>query len=79
MGKTGTLLADWELLRRKGLAHTLIVVCPNSLKYAWEDAIKNEWKVDADVYVYEAAKRKYAAGFFVANKHRPKIFIVNYI
>ena len=40
MGKTGTLLADFEVCANSGEVDTLIVVCPNSLKFAWKEAIR---------------------------------------
>jgi hypothetical protein len=78
MGKTGTVLADFELLRRQGLADTLIVVCPNSLKYAWQDAICDEWNVPAFSYVYEASKRKQVPDCFRRKEGTALILIINY-
>lgn len=76
MGKTGTLLADFEMCRRAGELDTLIVVCPNSLKYAWKDAVDNEWKLDAPCHVYEAA-HKDRAKYFLSSQWK-KIFVINF-
>lgn len=40
LGKTATTLANFELLRRAGKAHCLIVVAPNSFKGEWEEEIR---------------------------------------
>ena len=41
LGKSATLLADYERARERGEVDALIVVCPNSLKSNWQGEIEN--------------------------------------
>lgn len=75
MGKTGTVLADFELHRRAGRVDFAICVVPNSLKLAWVDAL-GEWGLDLPRCMYEATRKSDADHFFMF--YPQGVFIINY-
>lgn len=76
MGKTGTILADFEIARRNGDVDTLIVIAPNSLKGMWADAITREWQLPVTPYIYEASRKHTVPDYF--KRHKQRAFIINY-
>jgi hypothetical protein len=74
MGKTGTLLAEYENYRKTGDVDSLLVIVPNSLKAAWADAVR-EWGMNVDVLVYDADKKRHVKEWL--RKHAG-VIILNY-
>lgn len=75
MGKTGTVLADYELHRRAGRIKYAIIVVPNSLKRAWIDAL-GEWGLDLPRCMFEAKDKTSTVNFF--RKYKEGVFVINY-
>lgn len=66
LGKTATLLADYERARERGEVDTLAVVCPNSLKSNWQGEVE-AWTV-----------RAVRTGISPSLSPDGEIFIINY-
>lgn len=61
LGKTVQAIATAELLRREGMANSVIIICPTSLKYQWMAEIKRF--TDSTVMVVEGDMLKRCAQF----------------
>lgn len=57
LGKSATLLNNFELLRRAGKVKKLIIVCPNSFKGGWVDEVKKAG-LTTPVAVWRADRRQ---------------------
>lgn len=58
LGKTVQAIATAELMRREGMAMSVLVVCPTSLKYQWKREIERFVATPADVLVIEGTHLK---------------------
>ena len=56
LGKTIQAIGTAELLRKEGLAESVLILCPTSLKYQWRSEIKKF--TNADVLVIEGSHQK---------------------
>lgn len=75
MGKTGTVLADYELHRKAGRVKYAIIVVPNSLKRAWVDAL-GEWGLGLPRHMFESKTKTDAVEFF--RKYKEGVLVINY-
>lgn len=76
LGKTLVAFAEYTLLREEGKVDWMMVICPNSLKGQWKEAIE---EVDPfiPVHIYNSNTKKDTDLFFKKNK-RGGVFIINY-
>ena len=67
LGKTWTAYAEYVMLRDKGKCDWFILICPNSLKHQWSEAIQ---QVDmfTPVRVYSAGQKAKTDLYFEKNK-----------
>jgi len=77
LGKTLTAFAEYTLLKEEGLVDWFIVICPNSIKKQWMDAIE-EVNPFIPIYIYESQSRKNFDRFFKVAKKVGGVFIINY-
>lgn len=75
-GKTWTAYAEFCLLRKLNKVKWMVVICPNSLKQQWYDAIE-EADILESICIYKSSNIKSVAHFFRVNKHGG-VFILNY-
>ena len=75
-GKTWTAFAEYSILYKQDKVKWFILICPNSLKHQWRDAV---WHVDpfTPLLIYTAQGKHKAAKFFENNK-QGGVIIVNY-
>lgn len=76
LGKTLTSYAEFVNLRDKSKVDWMVIICPNSLKEQWKDAIE-EVNIFEDILVYESANKKKVDRFFHA-KRKGGVLIINY-
>jgi len=76
LGKTLTAYAEFCMLRDDHKVQWMIVICPNSLKWQWKEAI-HEVNMIEPVCVYQANKKDDERYFFRKNK-RGGVLIINY-
>lgn len=76
LGKTWTAFAEFTLLQKQGKVDWMIVICPNSIKNAWAEAVE---KVDPfmPVRVYHSSQKAKTKHWFENNKYGG-VFIINY-
>lgn len=76
LGKTLTAYAEYTNLRDAGVVDWFILICPNSLKDQWVEAIED---VDpfTPICVYESNQKKKSDYYFSKNK-QGGVFIINY-
>lgn len=76
LGKTWTAYAEYTLLKEEDKVLWMVVICPNSIKQAWVEAIE---EVDpyTPICVYESQNKKKVNHFFEKNKIGG-VFIINY-
>lgn len=76
LGKTWLAFAEYELLHQAGEVEWCMIICPNSLKEQWREAIEY---VDpyVPVVIYESYYKRRVHHFFNKNK-RGGVFIINY-
>ena len=76
LGKTWLALAEYRLLKENNLVDWMIVICPNSIKQAWQDAVE---EVDPyiPIHIYSSQKKKNTNYWFQKNRYGG-IFIINY-
>lgn len=76
LGKTLTVLSEFQDAVNEGLATRLVVVCPNSFKEGWRAEIQ-EHGFDFEVFIWEGSedpiRRHLRKGFT-----RPPVLIINY-
>jgi len=75
LGKTLTVLSEFEYYRRQGELDWLFVVCPNSIKLQWKEEIENA-KIDLPILVYNSQTKQQIKVFILMK--RKGILIVNY-
>jgi hypothetical protein len=76
LGKTLTAFAEFTLLREEGKVDWMMIICPNSLKTQWMEAIE-EVDMFIPVKIYESNQKKIIHRFFDSNK-RGGVLIINY-
>lgn len=76
LGKTLTAYAEFKNLLDKNLVDWFFVICPNSLKEQWRDAIE-EVDLYARILVFDSQNKNKLKRFF-KNKTRGAVVIVNY-
>lgn len=76
LGKTLTAFAEYTLLRAEGKVDWMMLICPNSLKTQWMEAIE-EVDMFIPVKIYESSCKKDIKEFFRLNK-RGGVLIINY-
>src|SRR6185436_14875028 len=76
LGKTLTAYAEYKILKAKGEVTWMFLICNNSLKEQWREAIE---EVDPfePIHVYAAARKDYIDHFFQTVK-KGGVFIINY-
>lgn len=75
LGKTYTVLKEFEGLVQERLATRLVIICPNSFKSGWVDEIE-KWGFDFEPYIFESGAWANAA--FVGRKFgRAPVLIIN--
>jgi SNF2 family DNA or RNA helicase len=76
LGKSWTAFAEYTLLRQEGKVDWCFIICPNSIKEQWREAIEeaNEF---IPICVYSAGAKIKTRFFFNKNK-RGGVFIINY-
>lgn len=76
LGKTLLAIAEFTLLREENKVDWFILICPNSLKEQWENAIE---EVDpyTPICVYES-QRKIKTDHFFKNNKKGGVLIINY-
>lgn len=76
LGKTWTAFAEFTNLRNDGVVDWMVIICPNTLKEQWKNAIE-----EADPYmpicVYESAKKDRIDWYLKKNK-KGGVIIINY-
>ena len=67
LGKTWTAYAEYTLLKEDNKVDWCFIICPNSLKEQWKQAIE---EVDeyTPICIYDSAQKKKMAYFFNRNK-----------
>lgn len=76
LGKTLTAYAEYTNLREKGCVDWMFIICPNSLKEQWKDAIE-EVNLFEQILVYESSAKKKVDRFFHP-KQKQGVIIINY-
>lgn len=76
LGKTWTAYAEFSLLRDEGKVDWMVIICPNTLKKQWLQAIE-EVDFFTPVLIYNASEKHKADYFFSKNK-TGGVIIVNY-
>lgn len=76
LGKTWTAYAEFYLLRDKGEADWCVIICPNSLKQQWADAIE-EVDIYTNILIYESQSKVKTDYWFKKNKGGG-VIIINY-
>lgn len=76
LGKTLTAYAEYKILKKKGEVMWMFIICNNSLKEQWRDAIEEVDEFEP-LHVYSAA-RKDALDHFFATAKKGGVFIINY-
>jgi hypothetical protein len=76
LGKTLTAYAEYTLLRDEGKVDWMVVICPNSIKQQWQDAIE-EVDLFTPICVYQSQQKKATERFFKVAK-KGGVFIINY-
>lgn len=76
LGKTWTAFAEFTNLREQGLVDWCVIICPNTLKEQWVNAIQevNEY---IPICVYESSAKAKVDYFFKKNK-KGGVLIINY-
>ncbi len=76
LGKTWTAFAEYTLLRDEDKVDWCFIICPNSIKAQWQEAIEqaNEY---IPVCVHNSQAKHITRRFFAKNK-RGGVFIINY-
>jgi hypothetical protein len=72
LGKTLTVLAEFNVMKRCGAVDHLAVICPNSFKGGWADEIEKHG-MHFSYHIYESGK---SWGRF--DRHWPTVLIMNY-
>lgn len=76
LGKTWLAYAEYKLLKAEGFVDWFVVICPNSIKQQWLEAIE-----DVDIYepvvVYSSQKKDRVDYFFKKNR-KGGVLIINY-
>ena len=77
LGKTWLAYAEFTLLRREKKCDWFFCICPNSLKYQWEEAIR---QVDSatPVHVYAASKKAKYVDWIKRYRGKGGVIIINY-
>lgn len=76
LGKTWLAYAEYKLLKEAGLVDWMVIICPNSIKKQWYDAIE-EVDIYEPVCIYSSQKKDQSNYFFEKNKIGG-VFIINY-
>jgi SNF2 family DNA or RNA helicase len=76
LGKTWTAFAEYSILREQGKVDWFVVICPNSIKQQWKEAIESV-NPFIPVSVYNSYYKKKTTDYFKHNK-RGGVFIINY-
>lgn len=76
LGKTWTAYAEFYLLREQGLVDWCFIICPNTIKQQWLEAIE---EVDpyTPICIFKSYNKKRMKDWFSKNK-RGGVFIINY-
>ena len=76
LGKTWLAFAEYTILRSQGHVDWMVVICPNSIKIQWKEAIE---QVDEfiPVRIYDSQQKLKTKRFFNSNK-QGGVFIINY-
>ena len=76
LGKTWTAFAEYTNLRNEGKVDWMVVICPNSIKVQWKEAIE---EVDSfiPIRIYEANQKAKTVRWFTRNQ-KGGVFIINY-
>lgn len=76
LGKTWIAFAEFTNLRNEGLVDWMVVICPNSIKQQWKEAIE---EVDPyiPVRIYESFYKQKTTQWFKKNR-KGGVFIINY-
>lgn len=76
LGKTLTAYAEFMNLREDDRVDWMFIICPNSLKRQWRDAIE-EVNIYESILVYDSQSKRRADRFFKRNK-KGGVIIINY-
>ncbi len=76
LGKTWTAFAEFTILRSQNKADWFIIICPNSIKAQWKEAIE-QVNPFIPINVYRSNQKANTKRFFDKNK-RGGVFIINY-
>lgn len=76
LGKTWIAFAEFSLLREQGKVDWMVVICPNSIKQQWKDAIE-EVNPYIPVRIYESCYKQKTIDWFKKNK-KGGVFLINY-
>lgn len=76
LGKTWLAYAEYKLLKEAGNVDWMFIICPNSIKKQWADAIE-EVDICEPICVYSSQKKADTDYFFKKNK-LGGVFIINY-
>lgn len=77
LGKTLTAYAEYKMLQAKGEVKWMVIICNNSLKEQWKEAIE---EVDPfePIHVYNSQRKANLEYFFQAAKKTGGVLIINY-
>lgn len=76
LGKTWTAFAEYTILRNQDKVDWCFIICPNSLKAQWKEAVE-QVNPFIPICIYSANNKKKTKWFFTKNK-RGGVFIINY-
>ena len=76
LGKTLTAYAEFTNLRNSNHVDWMFIICPNSLKEQWKDAIE-EVNLFEHIFVYQSTNKSKAERFF-HKKRTTGVIIINY-
>lgn len=76
LGKTWIAYAEYTLLKEESKVDWMIIICPNSIKQQWIDAIL-EVDLMTPVHSYQSGQKQKTERFFELNKGGG-VFIINY-
>lgn len=76
LGKTLTAFAEYKILFKKGEVRWMVVICPNSIKEQWQEAIE---EVDPfePICVYNSQRKQATEHFFSTATKTGGVFIIN--
>lgn len=76
LGKTFLTIAEYTILREQGLTDWIFIICPNSLKDQWQEAIE-ACDPYLPIHIYDSQTKSKSDYYFSHNK-RGGAFIINY-